>query len=120
MQVGKEWERTGKPRFFFGGCNWKRASTYVFAERLSRNPEVRGSTPLCSSDSLPQVLLPSKDGTKMVARCGDTKPAEVIPTAAGSSGTIRSGRTCGKEKCGTPVGMRRIGEPRLDRVIYTY
>jgi hypothetical protein len=26
-------------------------------------------------------------------------------TAAGSGGTIRSGRTCGKETCGNPVGM---------------
>jgi hypothetical protein len=34
----------------------EKASTYVFAERLIRNAEVRGSTPLCSTNRIKHLL----------------------------------------------------------------
>src|ERR1044072_2306068 len=40
------------PRFSSVAATVERASTYVFARRLIRNAEVRGSTPLCSTNRI--------------------------------------------------------------------
>jgi len=41
------------PSFSSVAATVEKASTYVFAERLIRNAEVRGSTPLCSTNNSP-------------------------------------------------------------------
>ena len=41
-------EECKNPQFSSVAATFETASTYVFAERLIRNAEVRGSTPLCS------------------------------------------------------------------------
>lgn len=40
-----------KRRISLVAATFEKANTYVFAERLIRNAEVRGSTPLCSTNN---------------------------------------------------------------------
>src|SRR5688572_21956035 len=49
VRNGKEPENLD---FFLVAATVEKASTYVFAERLIRNAEVRGSIPLCSTSKL--------------------------------------------------------------------
>ena len=48
----RKWMKCKNPGFSLLAATVEKANTYVFAGRLIRNAEVRGSTPLCSTNRI--------------------------------------------------------------------
>ena len=65
----------------------EKASTYVFAERLIRNAEVRGSTPLCSTNRINDLRQGTHPAVFLFSRfwrevdVADRKQASPMPFA---------------------------------------